>query len=93
MVSRPELSRGGYVLAVPCTTARLEARAALRNCVPIEAGESGIPKRCVAQAELCSSVRVEDLDGERVGVVSAAKWRDLVRAVGYVPNASCEPEP
>jgi len=93
VVSRAELARGGYVLAVPCTTARLDERATLRNCVLLEAGEGGIAKRCVAQAELCAAVRVEDLDTERLGVLSAERWRELVRAVGYVLNASCEPEP
>jgi mRNA-degrading endonuclease toxin of MazEF toxin-antitoxin module len=91
-VSREALNRGAYVLAIPCTTARLVERRALRNCVSLTHGEGGVTKDCVAQAELCTSVLREELGGAPMGRLSPERWRDVVRAMGYVFLAACEPE-
>jgi mRNA-degrading endonuclease toxin of MazEF toxin-antitoxin module len=54
VVSRPDLNRGNYVVAVLCTTARFAVRSTLPNCVPFKAGEFGFPHDCVAQGETIS---------------------------------------
>ncbi len=38
VVSREELNRGRYALAVVCTSARFAVRGKLSNCVPFQAG-------------------------------------------------------
>jgi mRNA-degrading endonuclease toxin of MazEF toxin-antitoxin module len=41
VVSREELNRGRYALAVVCTSARFAVRGKLSNCVPFQAGDFG----------------------------------------------------
>ena len=91
VASRETLNRGAYVLAVPCTTARLDSRRSLPSCVPLAAGEGGVTKDCVIQAESCSGVLREELEGAALGRLSPDRWRDMVRALGYVFGATCEP--
>ena len=93
-VSRPELNRGRYCVAVPFTTQRLEQRRTLRNCVFFDKGSFGLPRACVAQAEAVTLLRQSDIVRPitRVGTVSPAKLEDLVSALGYVIGAECEPE-
>ena len=92
VVSREALNRGAYVLALPCTTARMSERRTLRNCVSLASGEGGVTKNCVVQAELCASVLREELDGTPMGSLPEDRWREVVRALGYVFLAACEPE-
>jgi mRNA-degrading endonuclease toxin of MazEF toxin-antitoxin module len=49
VVSREELNRGRYALAVVCTSARFAVRSKLSNCVPFQAGDFGFTVDCVAQ--------------------------------------------
>ncbi len=48
VVSREELNRGRYALAVVCTSARFVARSKLSNCVPFQAGDCGFTVDSVA---------------------------------------------
>ena len=93
VVSREELNRGDYVVVVPVTTAQLAARRSLPNCVVIEASPGRL-KECVAQAEMLSTLLRSDLvDIEQGAILTLGdeKIRELVRAVGYVMRADCEP--
>ena len=56
VVSREELNRGRYVLAVVCTSARFAVRSKLSNCVPFQTGASGFTVDCVAQCENILSI-------------------------------------
>ena len=93
VMSRPELNRGDYFLALPFTTARLEERQRVRNCVFFSQGSFGLTKSCVAQAEALTFLRKADLvvPPTPLGKVDPRKWRQLVRAVGFVVQAECHP--
>jgi mRNA-degrading endonuclease toxin of MazEF toxin-antitoxin module len=93
VVSREELNRGNYVVAVLCTTANLAARSALPNCVPFQAGEFGLPQDCVAQCEAITFVDKQDIDtaAGTLGVLDDARMREMVYAIGHVIDSDCEP--
>lgn len=93
ILSREELNRGRYVLAVVCTSARFAIRQTLPNCVPFRSGQFGFTSDCVAQCENVLSLdkaQIEFSSGP-FGMLDEASLRDVVRAVGYVMNADCEP--
>ncbi len=96
VVSRKELNRGSYVTVVPFTSARarLKTRKHLPNCVAIQAGQFGLTKACVAQADQIATVFKTDLnlEGGPIGTLSADAIRDVVHAVGHVIDAECEPK-
>ncbi|MCG6155000.1 type II toxin-antitoxin system PemK/MazF family toxin [Rubinisphaera margarita] len=89
IVSREELNRGNYLLAVFCTSTKFTLRSQLPNCVPFLKGEFGFTKDCVAQAETISLVVKNDLDGQ-IGALPPERVRDLIRAIGNVIDADCE---
>ncbi len=93
VLSRPELNRGDYVLAVYCTSARLAVRKNLANCVPFTAGEFGFTADCVAQCENLLSVEKNQIDLEAgpIGRLDDERIRDVIRAIGYVMDSECEP--
>ncbi len=93
VVSREALNRGLYVVVVEVTTQRLDERRTLRNCVPFMAGQFGFDKDCVAQAESITFLKKTRLDLETgpIGNLSDEAMRDLVRAIGSVIAAECEP--
>src|SRR5438045_2438429 len=86
VVSREELNRGAKLLVVIMTSAKYSVRSTLPNCVPFQAGQFGLTKDCVAQAETLFPVRVTDLDlaAGPVGKLDDVALRDLVKAIGYV---------
>ena len=93
IVSREELNRGHYALAVVCTSARFSARSRLPNCVPFQAGQFGFTVDCVAQCENLLSIDRKQLDLEDgpIGVLDERTLRDLIKAIGYVIESDCEP--
>jgi mRNA-degrading endonuclease toxin of MazEF toxin-antitoxin module len=93
VVSREELNRGDYVAAVPVTSRGLGERRSLPSCVAFRAGQFGLTKDCVAQAEAIAQVAKDelDLDTGPVGVLDSATSRELLKAIGYVLGADCEP--
>jgi mRNA-degrading endonuclease toxin of MazEF toxin-antitoxin module len=93
VVSREELNRGDYVVAVVFTSARFAVRSQLPNCVPFRAGEFGLTKDCVAQGETIANIPTDQLDlaGGPIGTLDDARMRDLVRAIGNVISSDCEP--
>jgi len=92
VVSREALNRGRYVVAVLITSAHVATRAKLPNCVPLFAGEFGMTRDCVAQAETISPYELTDLDLTYViGRLDDNRLRDVIRAIGNVMDSDCEP--
>ncbi len=94
IISRETLNLGRYVLAIPLTSTNFEVRSKQRNCVPFQAGDFGLPKDCVAQAEAVSFIEIAALDVAEgpVGTLDDAAMRSLIKAVGFVISSDCEPE-
>lgn len=94
VVSREEMNRGAYVVVVPFTSAKMGSRRKLANCIPFRAGQFGLTKDCVAQAEAVAQVRKVsiDLSSGALGRLDDEAMRDVIRAVGYVMASECEPE-
>ena len=90
VVSREELNRGNWVVAVLITSKRFEERSKQPHCVPFHAREFGLRKDSVAQCESLFSVRREDL-GEQVGTLDEERCRDFVKAIGNMMGSDCEP--
>lgn len=91
VISQPVFNRGGYVVVVPVTSSRYYERSRLPNCVPFAAGQSGFDRDCVAQAENITLIHAASLEPEPAGVLDERKHRELIRAIGYVLGADCEP--
>lgn len=93
ILSREEFSRGRWILAVPVTTTKISARQRLPNCVCFVAGQFGLTKDCVAQAERVALLERDDLDlaSGPLGHLDGVAHRGLIRAVGYAIGADCEP--
>lgn len=93
IVSREELNRGQWVVAVLVTSAHFPTRSTLPHCVPFRAGEFGLTRDCVAQAETVTFLESSALDlaTGALGVLDEARIRDLVRAVGNMMGSDCEP--
>jgi mRNA-degrading endonuclease toxin of MazEF toxin-antitoxin module len=93
VVSREDLNRGNYVLAVLCTSARYAVRSTLPNCVPFRAGQFGFSTDCVAQCENIVSVERGELDltTGAIAVLDNLTMRDVIKAIGYVLESDCEP--
>jgi len=91
VVSWKTLSRGDYVVSVPLTSACLEARRALPNCAARRTARAR--QRLLAQADAISLLHKDDLDlpGGAIGRLNDSDTRALIRAIGYVSNAECEP--
>ena len=90
IVSREELNRGNRVIVALVTSQRFLFRAALPNCVPLRAGEFGMDRDCVVQCENVFPAFVADLEGPDDSL-DDERFRDVIRAVGYVMDADCEP--
>ncbi len=93
VVSRDELNRGNWVVAVLITSTRFSPRSTLPHCVPFQAGEFGLDKDCVAQAETVSYIAVVDLDLDQgiLVVLDQSRMRALIKAIGNVIASDCEP--
>lgn len=93
IVSRDQLNRGDYVIGVLLTSEKFEIRQTLPNCAPFRAGRYGLAKNCVAQGESITLLQKSDLDLE-TGAIAALDGEDmrrLIRAIGNVISAECEP--
>lgn len=91
VVSREELNRGGTVLVVPLTTARVSERAELPTCVRLQRGEAGLSRDCVAQADALTIIDAWSLDTREgyVGALGVGALDRLIAAIGYVIAANC----
>lgn len=92
IVSREVLNRGSYVVAIPFTSARLAERSSLRNCVLFGAGQFGLTRDCVAQAEAIAMIERSQLDPNPVSCLPPEIMTGVIRAVGYVLEAQCQPD-
>jgi len=93
VVSREELNRGNWVVAVLITSTQFSLRSTLPHCVPFQAGEFGLNKDCVAQAETICYIGVAELDLDQGvhGVLDDVRMRSLIKAIGHVMASDCEP--
>jgi len=93
IVSREELNRGSYVVAVLITSTQFATRSALPHCVPFRSGEFGLTKDCVAQSESITYLPISDIDRGHgvIGVLDESRLRDVIRAIGNVMDSDCEP--
>ena len=91
VVSREELNRGGWVVAVLFTSKRFGERSRQPHCVPFRAKEFGLSVNCVAQCESLFSIRREEL-GTHVGTLDGERRRAIVKALGKTMGSECEPE-
>lgn len=93
VVSREELNRGDYVVCILCTSASFEQRRHHPNCVPFFAGEFGFTKDCVARCDTVVTLRKSqcEIDQGPLGVLDDERLREIIRAIGYVIDADCEP--
>jgi mRNA-degrading endonuclease toxin of MazEF toxin-antitoxin module len=93
VVSREELNRGRYALAVVCTSARFAVRSKLSNCVPFQAGDFGFTVDCVAQCENFLSIDQAQLDLATgpMGILDEAALGRVIKSIGYVIKSDCKP--
>ena len=93
VVSREELNRGHYALAVVCTLARFAVRSKLSNCVAFRAGDFGFTVDCVAQCENILSIDQAQLDlaAGTLGILDDTALQNVVKAIGYVIKSDCKP--
>jgi mRNA-degrading endonuclease toxin of MazEF toxin-antitoxin module len=93
VVSREELNRGRWIVAVLITSAQFATRSSLPHCVPFRAGELGLTKDCIAQAETITYIAASDLDLDAgpLGVLDDARMRQLIKAIGNMLGSDCEP--
>src|SRR5262249_40685465 len=93
VVSRESFNRGRFIVVVPCTSRNFLKRKNLPNCVPLRAGQFGLPQDCVAKCELIASMEIDSLDSHSgpIGTLDDATLRSLIQAVGHVLDSDCEP--
>jgi mRNA-degrading endonuclease toxin of MazEF toxin-antitoxin module len=93
VVSREELNRGRYALAVVSTSARFAVRSKLSNCVPFQAGDFGFTVDCVAQCENILSIDQAQLDLATgpMGILDEVALQKVIKSIGYVIKSDCKP--
>jgi len=93
VVSDERYNRGLYLTVVWVTDAKLEKRWNEPSCVPFRRGQFMFTKDCVAHGETLMQIRKKNLDDRKglVGRIDDATMRDLIRAIGVVISAECEP--
>ena len=94
VVSREPFNRGPHVWVVPFTSADFARRSGYPHNVPFRAGDFGLTVDCVAQCENLSQLEVLALELALgpLGVLDDVALRDVIRAVGEVMGADCEPQ-
>jgi len=83
VVSRNELNRGRLVLVVPCTSSRVEERAAYPNNVLLPTGVGGLKRDTVAQAHLVQPIETSLLR-ERLGRLNDEQLAEVLLALAWV---------
>ena len=90
VVSREELNRGRDVVAVLCTSQAFDRRSKLPNCVAFDAGAYCFHRPTVAKCEEVQLIERDILEGP-LARIADEDFRDVVKALGYVFEADCEP--
>ena len=91
ILSREELNRGNQIIAAMITSANYAFRSKLPNCVPLQAGQFGMTQDCVIQCENIVALGTNELRGELIDEPDAATMREVIKALGHVFDAECEP--
>lgn len=91
VISREALNRGLRVVVIPLTTAQFEKRRNYPNCIAFAKDEFGLSRDCVAQAEKITVLERTFLGEVPLGQLDEIHLRAVVRAIGYVIEAECEP--
>jgi mRNA-degrading endonuclease toxin of MazEF toxin-antitoxin module len=82
VVSRNDLNRGRLVLVVPCTTSRVQERAAYSNHVFLPAGTGELNKDTIAQAHLIQPVEVSYLE-RKMGKLHVEQLAEILLAIAW----------
>ena len=69
----------------------MDERSRYPNCVHLPAGTAGLTTDSVVQCENVLAMEKDYLEATHIGTVSAETMRDVIRAIGYVFDADCEP--
>jgi mRNA-degrading endonuclease toxin of MazEF toxin-antitoxin module len=93
VVSREDLNRGKYVVVALITSQRFATRSQLANCVPLLKGQFGMTEDCVVQGEMSGPTPVAqmELTAGPLAVLDDLTVREVIRAIGHVMDADCEP--
>jgi mRNA-degrading endonuclease toxin of MazEF toxin-antitoxin module len=93
VVSREELNRGHWVVAVLVTSTHLAARSKLPHFIAFASRDYGLTKDCVAQAESITYLAVSDLDPDSgaIGVLDEVRMRELIKVIGDMLASDGEP--
>ena len=92
VVSEELFNRGESLVVVPFTSKRFQYRSGLSSCVVFERSDGPFTKPCVAQCEQVSRITKDKLTSlSSLGRIKPEKTRELVKALGVVIGADCEP--
>ena len=94
VVSRENLNRGSYALVVVCTSARFAVRRTLPTACRSGRGKSGSCRIAWRSARTCCPSRSRNSIWPRG---RSAPWlyralRDVIEAIGHVPESDREPD-
>ena len=80
-------------MAAIITSAKLAVRAGLATCIVLKAGQFGMTKDCVVQGESVFNAPIVHLDLATgpIGKLDDLTMREVIKAIGYVMDADCEP--
>ncbi len=91
VLSREELNRGNQIITAMITSASYAVRSKLPNCVSLQAGEFGMTQDCVIQCENVVALSTDELRGKLIDELDATTMREVIKALGHVFDAECEP--
>lgn len=86
ILSRVELNGGYDLLVAPFTTRKLDVRVGRRQYVLFEAGEYGLPERCVLQLDSITRIPIAKLDSAqgRLGIVDSDRMKLIEASIANV---------
>jgi mRNA-degrading endonuclease toxin of MazEF toxin-antitoxin module len=91
VVSREELNRGRQLLAAMITSSKFNVRSQLPNSIILRGGQFGMTTDSVVQCENVVAIETNEIRGNPVAQLDATTMRDVIKALGYVFDADCEP--
>ena len=91
ILSREALNRGRRVIVAFITSRKVVERSGYANCASLPAGKAGLTKDSVVQCGHLLAMDKDYLEASPIGRVSHEIMRDVIKALGYVFDADCEP--
>jgi mRNA-degrading endonuclease toxin of MazEF toxin-antitoxin module len=82
VVSRNELNRGRLILVVPCTSSRVQERAAYPNHVLIPSGTGELTKDTIAQTHLLQPIEMSFLE-RKMGKLTIEQLAEILLAIAW----------